>query len=228
MKPRTHGPGARRRLGARLAIGALLGLSAGCMNYLSGFSTAYPVTEAFRTHFATKTVDERLVYVIWVDHEWVRDAVDSWLRDRGHSIVDPVVFQKLLDENKLKITNTPDDEKVVMIGARLAGAQQVLFGTSKISSEFEGRRLITEHGGLGQKETYYDVMVALRSFDLETGNLAWRSSARYSKATGYPMPSLVTLSVWAIARGMCPTEEGFEWRDPTSVNDRAGCLAKQG
>lgn len=227
MKSVDHVSGARPRLAVLLIISALLGLLAGCKNYLSDFSTAYPVTEAFRTHVATKTVDERLVYVVWVDHEWVRDAVDGWLHDRGHTIVDPIVFQKILDENKLKITNSPDDEKLVMFGARLAGAQQVLFGSSKISSEFEGRRLITEHGGLGQKETYYDVMVSLRSYDLETGNLAWRASAKYSKPTGYPMPSLVTLSVWAIARGMCPTEEGFEWRDPKSVDDRAGCFAKQ-
>lgn len=216
------------RTGSRALPVMLLALLCACANYLADFAKAYPVTDAFRTHFATKTVDERLIYVVWVDHEWVRDAVTKWLQDRGHTVVDGVVLQKILDENKIKITNTPDDEKSIMRAARLASAQQVLFGTSKISSEYEARRIITEHGGLGQKPTYYDVMVSLRSFDLETGNLAWRSSARYSTLTGYPIPSLVTLAVWAIARGMCPTEEGFDWKDPKSVDDRAGCFRKEG
>ncbi|WP_447972481.1 hypothetical protein [Nitrospira sp. Kam-Ns4a] len=208
-----------------LLAAALLG---GCVNWYSGFAKAFPVTEAFRTHFATKTVDESLTYVVWVDHEWVRDVVVKWLKERGHTVVEGVRLEKILEENKLKLSNTPDDEKRIMVAAKMAGAQQVLFGSSTISTEFEARRVITEHGGLGQKPTYYYVTVHLRSFDLETGNLAWRSTARYSGPVGYPVASLVTLAVWALARGMCPTEAGFTWTDPKDVDDRAGCVRKQG
>ncbi|HZS12072.1 MAG TPA: hypothetical protein VFA38_07465 [Nitrospirales bacterium] len=217
---RTPPPAARL-----VAIAVLSVLSLwGCANYYSSFVTASPVTEGFRTEAARRELDERLVYVVSVDHEWVRDVAVKWLKERGHTVVDGVVLQKIIDEHKLTMTNTPDDERRIMVAAKLAGAQDVLFGTSKISTEVEPRRIITEHGGLGQKPTYYDVTVTLRSIDLHTGNLAWRATARYADHLGYPVAGLVSLTTWALARGMCPTDAGFVWKEPKGIDTPAGCF----
>ncbi|MDE3019583.1 MAG: hypothetical protein KGO52_16015 [Nitrospirota bacterium] len=145
----------------------------------------------------------------------------GWMQDTGQTVIERARLQEVLNEQKIRLTNTPDDDAHVLRAGRLAGADYIIFAYVSV------RQVTTQpmeddprFGGLGIAGPTFLISVSARSVSVATGEIRWSGTASYPRPVRNPEQTVTVLAEAAFARATCRTETGFEW------NDRRGCIQK--
>lgn len=131
-------------------------------------------------------------------------------------------LDQVFSEQAIRLTHTPDDDAQILRVGKLLGADRIIFAEHTISSNIVSSAYISKYGGQSRSETVYHVSVAVRSVNVETGEVRWSGSAQYPRPINNPESGLSFLTQSAIARALCPIEEGWTWTE-TSILDQGGC-----
>jgi len=189
---------------------------------LTGCShTIYPVaTGSHAPRNPAKPVGNRVV--VWSNHPGVGNSIIGIAQQAGMTVVERARLQTILNEQGIRLTHTPDDDADVLRVGKLIGADQVIFAEASSNSSTSGRSYYhPTYGGGGRVWTEYNLSVAVRSVNVETGEILWSGEAHYPKPVTNPEEGLIRLSEMAIWRAICMVGSGFEW------NDKKGCVKRE-
>lgn len=177
---------------AVVLVGAFSGL-AGCVYY--------PTTDGFHVSLPESGTS----IVVWGGHPSATGPAMIWLQRRGLVIVERAQLQRIFDEQKIRLTHTPEDEGAVLTVGRLVGAQQVVFVDSPVQAGLDTPDFYTGH--VPPQYTSYNTSVTIRGVDVESGQVRWSGHAQYVR----PFQSLdlilrqLTCDALATAWGFRPT-----------------------
>jgi|SRR5215469_211853 len=133
------------------------------------------------------------VVIIWGNNAEAVSSATIGLQQMGFRVVERQEVQRLFDEQRFRLTYTPDSDADLLRIGQMVGADQVVF------IKYDG-------------QIDYD-QVSVRGASVESGEILWAGQAKRPKSVLWsPEPSLVIS--WALARVWCPPER---W------NDRGGC-----
>jgi hypothetical protein len=136
----------------------------------------------------------------------------TFVQQAGHTVVERSRLDQVFKEQQIRLIHTPDDNAEILRLGKLVGAERVIFAENSISPSLSG--------------TGYDVSVAIRAVNIETGEIRWSGTAHYPAPINNPEAGLSYLTKSAIARALCPIETGYEWQEATSF-EKGGCQKKE-
>jgi Curli production assembly/transport component CsgG len=201
------------RLATTLALALTAMFSTGCAN-------VYPVSTGSHAKFEPVNPDKPPRAVVWGNHPAVVDAATRTMQEMNVQVVERARLKEILNEQKVRLTNTSDDEAELVKVGRLLGADQIVFADATVNSK-EMQRVVDSYGGLSQAETVYQLSVSVRSVSIETGELRWSGTATYPKPVTNPDEGLNDLTRHAMSHAVCPLENGYTW------DEQAGCRKPQ-
>lgn len=174
-----------------------------------------------------KTLQAKRRFVVWSEHPGVASAITETLQKAGHTVVERSRLQEVFDEQKIRLTHTPDDGPNVLHVGRLIGADRVVLTDVTIRPEVVGQA--GSSGSAGGSRTVYHTTVAVRSVSVESGEVQWSGTAQPRMPLSNPDVAVIYLAQWAMARATCPVEEeGYEWKEPDeTVTTKVGCIKKE-
>lgn len=188
-------------------------------------------------------------FVVWGDHQAVSTTIVNHLMASGHGVIERARLQDIFNEQKITLRHSSDDYADVVRVGRLLGANIVVFGESTMRSvalssvprdiTISERLLAASAAGgdqgaiqmLQQRQqaadrmTVYQLGVAVRAVDVESGEVRWNGSSRFSQPVTDLEASLGALTNAAMGRAVCPIERGSKWTEFSSdkPNERWGC-----
>lgn len=168
---------------------------------------------------------KRYRFVIWGNHPSVVSAVTRIIQQGGHAVVERARLQEIFNEQKIRLTHTPDDEADLLRVGRLLGADLVIFTEATITSAVHSGAYIGPYGGAAHSQTIYHVSVNARAVKIETGEIRWNGTAHYGSAINNPEQGIVSLTEAVVLRAICPTERGYVWVEPGDWGEW-GCLKR--
>ena len=155
----------------------------------------YPVTDSFH-----KTLPQQNTrVVIWADHPATGGTATTWLQKRGLTIVERARLQQVFNEQQIRLTHTPDDEAQVRRVGKLLGAETVIFVDASFQKELRSSFKVGAEGGGGGTFTEYSASVSVRGVNVQTSEVAWSGTARYSNPVGGIEDALTKLTCQALA-----------------------------
>ena len=193
-----------------------------CVAVLGCTHAVYPITTGSHAPIDPANKDKKGRFVIWATHPAIASAIMSMLQQGGQTVVERSRLDQVFSEQKIRLTHTPDDDAQILRVGKLLGAERVVFAEHAISSSIVSSAYVNQYGGEGRSETVYHVSVAVRSVNVETGEVRWSGSAQYPSPINNPATGLSFLANSAIARAICPIEEGWTWTEGNSF-DQGGC-----
>jgi len=149
------------------------------------------------------------------------NAIIEMFQMKKCTVIERARLQVVLNEQQIRLTHTSDDEADLLRIGKLVGADQMVFAEVVTKSAISSGAFVHAYGGASRSETVYHLSVAVRSVDVETGEIRWSGSAHYGVAINNPEAGIVYLTNAAVTRATCPFEEGYEW------SDRSGCRKKE-
>lgn len=152
---------------------------------ISSCILVWATTDGF--HHTLPPRDSRVV--VWGGHLTATSTAVTWLQKRGLKVVERARLQQIFDEQKLRLTQTPDSEADVLRVGKLLGAQQVVF-----------------------VETPSPNSVSLRGIDVETSEVAWSGRAYWpDEVIGTADEKLSRLTCQALATAWGYRPRGNRW-----------------
>lgn len=193
-----------------LPVLALLSLS-GCV--------AFPITDGF--HHGLPEPNSRIV--VWGNSPVVSGATVIWLQKRGLKMVERAKLLQIFEEQRIRLTHTPEDEAPVLRVGRLLGAGMIVFADGSSTSEIKGDYQSGTSGGYGDVHTVHSGAVTIRGVDVESGEVLWSGTARYARQyRGSPEDVLMKLTCQALA-----TAWGFRPSGQLEISSEAACAANK-
>lgn len=186
------------------------------MVILTGCASAKPVSNGSQIDLP----DPGVAVVVWGNHAGASGEVVTLLQQRGYRVVERSRLRQVFDEQKIILTQTPDDEAQLLKVGKLLGAGVITFVDTHTSSTLVRNRIVNRRGGSARTETIIHASVSVRGVDIETGEVMWTGTAHYTQSIENPEAGLIDLTQAAVARGLCPTwawREGAEKCDQSSV-----------
>ncbi len=188
-------------------------------------------------------------FVVWGDHQAVTTTIVNHLMASGHGVIERARLQDIFNEQKIILRHSTDDYADVVRVGRLLGANVVVFGESTVRSmplssmpreiTMSDRLLAGSAAGgnpgaiqmlqlkqqAGDRMTVYQLNVAVRAVDVESGEVRWSGSSGFSQPITDLEPSLGALTNAAMGRAVCPIERGAKWTEFNSgkPNETWGC-----
>ena len=164
-----------------------------------------PITDGFHHELPKPT--HRLV--VWGAEPNAVGTATSWLLKRGYRVVERAKLYQVLEEQRIQLTHTPEDEAHVLGVGKLIGAQMVVFVETKITSQEAGSAVVTQYGGSAKTYSVYNLGMTIRGVDVETGEVQWVGTGRYPKPARNIEDGIVKLTchVLATAWGLQSTGE---------------------
>lgn len=160
---------------------------------------SYPITDGF--HHALPKPGARVV--VWGGHPSATGTAINWLQRQGVRIVERAQLQKVFDEQRIQLTHTPDDEAQVLRVGKLLGADTVAFLDTPVTggSRTVGGSLF--YGGAGgsslDSSSVFSTSAWLRGVSIETGEVLWSATARYTGPSANLDNVLALLTCHALA-----------------------------
>lgn len=201
------------RLATTLTLALTVMFSAGCTN-------VYPVSTGSHSKIEPVNPDKPPRAVVWGNHPAVVDAATQTMQEMHVQVVERARLKEILNEQKVRLTNTSGDEAELLKVGRLLGADQIVFADAAVNSK-EVQRVVDSYGGLSQAETVYQLSVSVRNVSIETGELRWSGTATYPKPVTNRDEGLIDLTRHAMSHAVCPLENGYTW------DEQAGCRKPQ-
>ena len=154
---------------------------------------------------------EKLRFVVWGNHAGATHTAIELLQQGGNPVVERARLQEIFDEQKIRLTNTPDDDSRVLNVGRLVGAERVVFVEASDRPEVVSGAYVGPYGGASQSRTVNQVSVAVRAVDVTNGEVRWSGHSTLSRPITDPEFALPMLTEAAMLRAICPLERGGEW-----------------
>jgi hypothetical protein len=206
-----------KSVGTFYRIGLLLFLLAGCTHVV------FPVTRGSHAPLEPSRPTAKRV-VVWSNDTNAGNHVIALVQQIGLVVVERARLQQIFDEQKIRLTHTPDDDPYILRVGKLIGADRViLVEVTEKSTEFRRAYVGPNYGG-AQSGTEYHVSAAIRGIDVETGEIRWSGTAQTAKAINNPGEATAILVELAAARALCPLESGYQWKERTSDYQEAYCM----
>ncbi len=188
-------------------------------------------------------------FVVWGDHQIVTSTIMSSLQSAGHGVIERARLQDIFNEQKIVLTHSSDDYSTVFRVGKLLGANIVIFGESvtramplsavprdiTVSERLLGMsagggnpgalQLLQQRQEAANRLTAYQLSVAIRAVDVESGEVRWSGGSHLSQPVTDPESALVGLTTAAMGRALCPIERGAKWTEFSSdkPNEPWGC-----
>ncbi len=188
---------------------------------LSGCATGvYPITSGSQAKALRAKASQEsrpLNMIVWGEHAGaVSQAIDITLQ-RGHRVIERAQLQTVLNEQKLRLTHTRDDEADLLRVGQLVGADAILFVETAVARETVTPMATLDQDSRGAymlgaalagrdasaQYSIYHMRVSVRLVYVETGEIGLSGSAWYPKPIRDPEQGVIYLTRASIARAMC-------------------------
>lgn len=154
----------------------------------------------------------RHTFVIWGQPPSAVAVLVTEIQKGGHKVVERSRVQELLNEQRFRLTNTPDSEADLLRVGRLIGADRIIFvETTQSSSTASSAYYHPQYGGGMNSQTLYNVSVSVRSVNVENGEIRWNGTAWYPSPINNPDQGVAFLTMTALHRAICPLERSYTW-----------------
>ena len=120
----------------RIAFVCLIVLLTACARNL------YPVSTGSHAPIDQSTKDKKFRHVIWSNHPAVSNSIAAMIQQRGHTIVERARIMEVFNEQKVRLTNSADDDADVLRVGRLIGADRVVFAEATVRPEAYSRTYV--------------------------------------------------------------------------------------
>lgn len=188
--------------------------------FSTGCAYVYPVSTGSHSKIEPVNPDKPPRAVVWGNHPVVVDAATQTMQEMKVQVVERARLKEILNEQKVRLTNTSDDEADLLRVGRLLGADQIIFADATVNSK-EVQRVVDSYGGNTKAETVYELSVSVRNVSIETGEVRWSGTATYPKSVTHLNQGLIDLTRHAMLHAVCPLENGYTW------DEQAGCRKPQ-
>lgn len=170
--------------------------------------------------------------IVWGEHVGaVSQAIDIMLQ-RGDRVIERARLQTVLNEQKLRLTHTRDDEADLLRVGQLVGADAILFVETAVRPETvtpmatidpDNRGMYMLGAALSGRDasaqySIYHIRVSVRLVYVETGEIGLSGTAWYPKPIRDPEQGVIYLTQAAITRAMCRDK----WSDDAAIEGK-GC-----
>lgn len=199
-----------------------------CLSFLFGCAkhTVYPITTGSHAPINLAEAGKKGRFVIWASHPAVATTLMSLLQQSGQTVVERSRLDQIFHEQAIRLTHTSDDDAQILRVGKLVGADRIIFAEHTITSSIASRASFTQYGGHSSSDTVYHVGVAIRSVNVESGEVRWSGTAQYPSPINNPEVGLSYLAKSALLRATCPIELGWTWTE-ASGSAQDGCHKKQ-
>lgn len=214
-------------MGSRIIAPLTFFIIALCSSSIMGCAKqVYPVTTGFHAPSSPADKDKKRRLVVWATHPAIATTVMSLAQQAGHTVLERSRLDQIFKEQAIRLTHTPDDDAQILRVGKLLGADTIIFAEHTVSSSVASSMYVNQYGGGSRSDTVYHLSVAVRSVDVESGEVRWSGVAQYPSPITNPEAGLSYLTQSAIARANCRTEWGWTWTEANgSVGD--GCHKKE-
>jgi hypothetical protein len=205
----------------------LLLMIALCSSFIMGCANqVYPVTTGFHALSSPADKDKKRRLVVWATHPAIATTVMSLAQQTGHTVLERSRLDQIFKEQAIRLTHTSDDDAQILRVGKLIGADHIIFAEHTVSSSIASSTYVNRYGGGSRSDTVYHVSVAVRSVNLESGEVRWSGTAQYPGPITNPEAGLSHLTQSAISRATCPTELGWTWTEARGSN-QDGCRKRE-
>jgi len=117
-----------------------------CLLHGCGPTLVYPITDGF--HHSLPEPNTRIV--VWGDTPTVTGTTTTWLQKRSLRIVERAKLLQIFEEQRIRLTHTPDEEGPILRVGKLLGAGMVVFAdgstTAGTASNFSVNNTVAAEG----------------------------------------------------------------------------------
>lgn len=168
-------------------------------------------------------------FVVWGNHAGATNAALELLQQRGHTIVERGRLLEILNEQRIRLTHTTDDDAQILKVGKLTGADRVVFVDAFDKGEVVSEGYIGPYGGTSYSTSVHQVSVAVRAVDIESSEVQWSGHSTLSEPVTDPEVALPLLTKAAMMRATCAIERGREWIERGGETDlgKWGCKKKE-
>jgi hypothetical protein len=161
--------------------------------------------------------------VIWGTSPAVTGTATTWLQKRGLRVVERAKLLQILEEQRIRLTHTADDEGPILRVGKLLGAGMVVFLEASVTSDVVSSYSVDPYGGKGGSTTVHSAAVSIRGVDVETSEVLWSGIARNPhKNSTAPEDALANLTCQALA-----TAWGLQPAGDQSIASQSMCLTEK-
>jgi PBP1b-binding outer membrane lipoprotein LpoB len=154
--------------------------------------------------------------VVWGSHSGAVGEVVTNLQKMKLKIVERAHLRQVFDEQKITLSDSPDDEGNVLKVGKIVGADIIVFVDVQTSSDVVSSAGAYKYYASSQTSTRYHLSVSVRSVSVETGEVIWSGTAHYGRGINNPEAGIIYLTRSAFVRGICP--QGA-WSDMSGTCD---------
>lgn len=142
--------------------------------------------------------------VVWGNHSGAVGQTVTLLQQAGLRIVERARLRQIIDEQKIILTHTSEDEAQLLQVGKILGADSIVFVEATLSSSQMSRAFVNQYGAGSRSETVTNASVSVRGVDVESGEVMWNGMAYYPQAINNPEAGIIYLTQHAVVRGLCP------------------------
>ena len=167
-------------------------------------------------------------WVVWGNHPGMVGWLVQKIITEGQIVVERAHVQEVLNEQKIILTHTADDEADILRVGKLLGATNILFAEATIRPEARHGTVVTPaFGGASYSGTVYHLSVVIRGVRADTGEVRLSATAQYTLPVNNPEEAIQYLAAAATPRAGCPTEKGYVWKEDDGIS-YGGCVKPEG
>lgn len=170
-----------------------------------------PITNGSQSDFP----DPASITVVWGQHKGAVGEAITILQKMGYRIVERSRLKQVLDEQKIILTHSTDDDAQLLKVGKILGAGSIVFVEVETSSSQTSQAFVNRYGGGARSEVVTNASVSVRGVDVESSEVIWTGTAHYPNPINNPEAGIVYLTDSAIIRGLCPA---WAWK-----NDSDSC-----
>ena len=179
--------------------------------------------------------------VVWGNNPGAVTTATVLVQQRGELVVERSKISHVLDEQKFRLTYSPESAADILKVGQLVGASAIIFIEVETHVRNEGGDIIAPpafipgsaplappEAGRSYSRTTYDVSVSARSVKVDNGIVNWSGTATTNKPVTNPELTIEYLTQGAMLRALCPTEndyrKDFVWIEQGPWRKHVGCL----
>ncbi len=195
-------------IGSRRPVPFFLIVLVGVLLTSCSSTSQYVVTEGSAKRLPPKNAR----VAVWGLRPVVTSTVTEWLRERGYAVIEPAEFQRLFDQQNVRVTRSFADEQQALRAAKELKAELVIvtqgaLGTTVVDST--ATTAATPFPGT-VPTTFSSASVAVRGFEVASGELVLSGIAKYPQqlaAAGQGTLAVLACKALETAWGVTPPGE---------------------
>lgn len=143
--------------------------------------------------------------VVWGSHSGAVAELVTNLQKMKMRIVERAHLKQVIDEQKIILSDSSEDEGIILKVGRILGAETIVFIDVETSSHVVSSAAAYKYVASSHTGTIYHLNVSVRGVSVETGEVIWSGTAHYPRGVSNPEAGIIYLTRSAFARAMCPS-----------------------